>query len=111
MSHALQDAVSLELARQVATLLRASRQPIDMARQNLIRWSAQNAGSPALQRCYSEWQSILERSVDEVCEILCAETEEGRRLRQNSPFAGVLPPQRVWETKRQIRNDRAAIPA
>jgi CRISPR/Cas system-associated endoribonuclease Cas2 len=34
---------------------------------------------------------------------LCAETEEGQRLRQNSPFAGVLSPAEVWEIKSRLR--------
>ena len=46
--------------------------------------------------------------VDAICEILCADTEEARRLRQNSPFAGVLPAHAVWEAKRRIRNEHAA---
>ena len=111
MSHGIQDEVSLELARQVATMLRASRHPLDVARENLDRWCVRNAGSPALLRSYFEWQTLLERPLDEVCEILCAETEEGRRLRQNSPFAGVLSPQKVWETKHRVRHERAASPA
>lgn len=88
-------------------MLRASPHPLDVARENLGRWCVRNADSPCLLRCYSEWKAILERPLDEVCEILCAETDEGRRLRQNSPFAGVLPPRRVWETKRRIGHERA----
>jgi len=35
---------------------------------------------------------------------LIAETDEGQRLRQNSPFAGVHRPQEVWQIKSQIRH-------
>jgi len=39
---------------------------------------------------------------------LTTQSDEGQRLRQNSPFAGVLPPQEVWEIKRRMRNDQTA---
>jgi hypothetical protein len=111
MSHGLQDAVSLELARHVAARLRESTGPLELARENLDRWSRKNSGSVALLRCYAEWRSILDRPVDEICDTLCADTEEGCRLRQNSPFAGVLPPGTVWDIKRRHRLEHAATPA
>jgi len=107
MNHGLQDAISLELARRAATRLRASPALLDVARGNLARWSRQNANSPSLLRCYAEWQSILGRTLDEVCQMLCAETEDGQRLRQNSPFAGILSPREVWEVKNQLRSHAA----
>ncbi len=103
MSHEFQDEVSLELARQVAARLRESTGPLELARGNVQHWCRLNAQSKALLRCYGEWQSILDRPLDEICDTLCADTEEGRRLRQNSPFAGVLPPKQVWEIKRRYR--------
>lgn len=110
MTHDLQDAASLALARQVAARLRSSPKPLKVARDNLARWSRQNADTPSLLRCYTEWQAILDRPLDEICDLLCAETEEARRLRQNSPFAGVLPPAEVWAIKHQLRH-HAATPA
>jgi CRISPR/Cas system-associated endoribonuclease Cas2 len=41
--------------------------------------------------------------VHDICLILSAETEEGQRLRQNSPFAGVLSAEEVWEIKARHR--------
>lgn len=103
MSHGIHDAVGLELARQVSARLRQSSQPLVMARENLERWRRLNRGSATLICCYDEWAAILEKPADEVCNILCADTEEGRRLRQNSPFAGVLSAEAVWSTKRRLR--------
>jgi hypothetical protein len=108
MGHELQDAVSLELARRVAARLRASPPLLDIARANLERWSRQNAGSPSLLRCYAEWQGILARPMNEICDVLCAETGEGQRLRQNSPFAGILSPEEVWEIKNELRRHAAS---
>ena len=103
MSHQLQDAISLEMARRVAMALRNSPALIQVARANLSRWSNLNADAPSLLRCYEEWQGILAGPLNEVCELLCAETDEAQRLRQNSPFAGVLSPAEVWSIKSDIR--------
>lgn len=109
MNHEFQDEVSLELARQVAVRLAASPALLRVAQDNLDRWSRQNAGTPSLQRCYGEWREILARPVAEICDRLCAVSDEGQRLRQNSPFAGVLSPAEVWEIKDRVRH--ATTPA
>lgn len=103
VKHDFQDRVSLELASRVAALLRVSPEPLAIARANLDRWTVRNAGAPALQRCYDEWREILRHPVEEICAFLCANTEEGQRLRQNSPFAGVIPAAEVWEIKTRLR--------
>lgn len=109
MKHEFQDFVSLELAQRVAARLRASSAPLVAAQANLDRWSRQNADAPSLLRCYAEWREILQRPVEDICEVLCADTDEGQRLRQNSPFAGVLSPAEVWEIKFRLRH--ATTPA
>lgn len=76
---------------------------IDLARDNLDRWSRRNADAPALLRGYAEWREWLDRPIPDICAMLTAETDEGQRLRQNSPFAGVLSPSEVWEIKRRCR--------
>lgn len=110
MSHTLQDEISLELGRQVALRLRENPELLQLAQRNLSNWTRRNASAPALLRCYEEWQRLLSRSLGEVCDVLCADTEEAARLRQNSPFAGVLSPAEVWEIKREVRH-RAKTPA
>jgi hypothetical protein len=108
MGHELNDKVSLELARRVAAGLPEHPEWLALARTNLERWSRQNQNAPGLLRCYDEWAKILSRSVSEIIEILTAETGEGQRLRQNSPFAGALPPQEVWEIKSRLRRHATA---
>jgi hypothetical protein len=110
MNHEFQDNVSLEIARRVAARVRASPELLDVARNNLNRWSRLNADAPHLLRCYAEWLGILDQPVEDICDLLCAETGEGQRLRQNSPFAGVLPPGEVWEIKSRLRR-HATTPA
>ena len=94
----------MELARRVADRLRWQPGVVELARANLARWSRQNSSIPSLLRCYAEWQEIFARPVDEICDLLCAESDNAQRLRQNSPFAGVLPPAEVWEVKARFRH-------
>jgi hypothetical protein len=104
MSHGLQDAVSLELARRIAAGLPQHPEWLDLARSNLERWTRQNSDAPSLLRCYDEWRELLARPVPEICAMLTAETDESQRIRQNSPFAGVLTPSEVWEIKARFRH-------
>jgi hypothetical protein len=103
MNHGVQDETSLEMSRRIAAGLPEHPEWIDVARANLSRWAKLNAGSHALQRNYAEWLRWLDRPVHDICSILSAETEEGQRLRQNSPFAGVLSAEEVWEIKARHR--------
>jgi hypothetical protein len=111
MQHSVHNEVSLEMGRRVAGRLREQPALLQFARDNLARWLRQNADAPGLVRCYREWLAILERPLEQICQILCADTEEGRRLRQNSPFAGVLPPAEVWSIKAAIRQRHAKTAA
>ena len=108
MSHELTDQISLELGRRVAARLRQQPDLLRFARENLSRWSRLNATAPGLLRCYAEWSEILNRPLDEICRLLTSTSEEARRLRQNSPFAGILSAREVWELKRSFRHATAA---
>jgi hypothetical protein len=106
--HDVVDRVSLEMARRVAARLRADPSLLEAARGNLERWKQRNAESPGLLRNYREWEGILKRPLDEIIAILCADTEEGQRLRQNSPFTGVLAKEEVLGIKKEFRKREAA---
>lgn len=106
--HELQDRTSMALARAIVARLDMDPSLLDIARQNLERWTVRNADSPHLLACYREWEAILVKGLDAVREVLLSESDEGQRLRQNSPFPGVLSPQEVWEIKRKCRNDASA---
>ena len=111
MQHAVHDEVSLEMGRWVAARLREQPALLQIARDNLARWLRQNADALGLIRCYREWLVILERPSGEICQILETDNEESRRLRQSSPFAGVLPPAEVWSIKAAIRQRHAKTAA
>lgn len=61
---------------------------LDVARNNLKRWRARrDGGAPAW---YGEWCRILDRPWAEIAAVITEQSEDGVRLRQSSPFAGVL---------------------
>ena len=104
MNHGFQDAVSLELARHIADGLPQHPEWIDLGRSNLDRWTRLNGQAPSLLRCYEEWRELLAQPIAGICAALTAETDEGQRIRQNSPFAGVIPPSQVWKIKARLRH-------
>lgn len=108
MSHELIGEISLELGRCTAARLRQRPDLLQLAHENLARWSRLNAGAPALLRCYAEWHEILHHPLEEICQLLSSESEEAHRLRQNSPFAGVLIAQEVWDLKQRYRHATTA---
>ena len=108
MGHEQTDEISLELGRRVAARLRGQPDLLRVARHNLDRWTRLNQNAPSLLRCYAEWRGILNRPLEEICDLLSADSEEARRLRQNSPFAGILSAAEVWELKRCFRHAKAA---
>ncbi len=109
MNHESLDAISLEMGRRTAERLLQQPSLLRVAQENLDRWSRLNADAASLMRCYAEWREILGRSLEEICALLISNNEEGRRLRQNSPFAGILSAREVWELKQQFRH--ATTPA
>lgn len=87
-SHQDIDLRSLALARAVAAKI--DENPILL--ESVKKWVCKQE-APA----YLEWESYLERPWEEIREILLDPSEEGCRLRQSSPFVGILSPQERWE--------------
>jgi hypothetical protein len=42
-------------------------------------------------RYFEEWKRVLDHGLDATVEVMISPSQEARELRQNSPFAGVLP--------------------
>ena len=101
MSHQKHDNFGMAFAQCIADGLKPHPEWIALAKANLDRWSQQNADVPSLLHCYEEWRAILELPTEDIINILLDPTDNGQRLRQNSPFAGALSPQEVWRMKRQ----------
>jgi hypothetical protein len=96
--HSRLDARSLALHQRVAEKLLDDPAFLDRARGNLSRWQ-ESHGSPSL--ALAEWEQILTGSADQVARFLVERSEKATRLRQSSPFTGILTePERlsIYET-------------
>jgi hypothetical protein len=79
----------LALHEAVAAKIEARPELLDVARANLARWIGR-----APHGALHEWQELLERTpVADLVTLLRSESETAARLRQSSPFAGLLTPQ------------------
>jgi len=89
MSHAVIDHVNAAQDRLIAARLRRDRRALRIARQNLRRWMARDGRK--VRTVFREWHGILVRlNAREIAAFLESDTPMARRLRQSSPFAGVL---------------------
>jgi hypothetical protein len=87
-SHDWLDRRSRALHEAVAAKLEARPELLTVARMNLERWLSVNRAAALL-----EWQRVLEDTpLRDLLALLRADDERARRLRQSSPFAGVLSP-------------------
>ena len=99
--HARREIQSLEIHRRIAGLLVADpKQVLGKAMSNLESW-LKSRNSSALGSAYQEWLRLLQTlTPEQIAELIVSENEDANRLRQSSPFAGVLSPQEVWSIKR-----------
>ena len=86
--HRLIDERSLAFDRLIAARLRSEPALVEKARANLARWleTSSRRVSPDL----TEWQRALSGPFDELLALLEATDERAARLRQSSPFCGIL---------------------
>jgi hypothetical protein len=87
-SHRLLEARSLAMHAVMARKIQRDPELLNVPRNNLKRWRARwENEAPAW---YTEWCAIMRRPWPEIAAIITEPSEEGARLRQSSPFAGVL---------------------
>lgn len=100
-SHRLLEARSLAMHAVIAKKIEGDPKLLDIPRNNLKRWGARwERQAPAW---YDRWCAIMERPWPEIAAIITEPSEEGARLRQSSPFAGVLSAEqrkRIYEAFR-----------
>ena len=87
-SHQDIDRRSLALHKLVAEKIRKNPELFEIAKNNVVEWRKIKDRS---QKSYiDEWERILESGVDAALEVVTEDASRARRLRQSSPFAGVL---------------------
>lgn len=104
-THQQIDARSLGMARSIVRKIDddPARQGLEKATKVCQRWVAMGDVPGA-----KEWLRILRQPWSQIRAVLLDESEEGQRLRQNSPFCGILSPRERWEIYRSFREDESA---
>ncbi len=97
------DKRSLVLAQAVADRIDRDpqREGLRLARENCAHWLERNA-SPAI----IEWQLLLGQEWESVRRVLLDKGELGQRLRQSSPFCGILTPRERWDIYRRFSDEK-----
>jgi excisionase family DNA binding protein len=72
-------------------LMRDPQGVLEAARQNLRRWSGVHRSDGMSASYLGQWSQVLDDGVDDVVRVLTSMDDRSSELRQNSPFAGVLP--------------------
>ena len=85
--HLRLDERSFALHQLVARKVQASPALLDKARENIRRWQETNG---TCSRALAEWDQILCGPLDQVTAFLVERSEKAARLRQSSPFCGIL---------------------
>ncbi|MHB1952843.1 MAG: hypothetical protein ACYCOU_03760 [Sulfobacillus sp.] len=99
-THAQLDRFSLRLHEEVARCVRTSPVMLDRARTNIARWKKQLGQSASHD--LDIWSAFLTGPLDDILSVMVARTEEGNRLRQSSPFCGIISQARRMEIFREV---------
>jgi hypothetical protein len=82
---------SLALHREIAQRIRSNPDLLSSVRERLSKDIRSGRFSISLIDAMQEWLDLLDSSsVEQLLELLVDEGENGRRLRQSTPFAGIL---------------------
>ena len=105
-SHEWIDSRSLAFDRAIVEKLRAEPSLIDRARRTLDRWLEQR--QPVAPPVLLEWQDILSGwPFGRILDLLGRTDETSRRLRQSSPFCGILSPEERLAILKEYESHRA----
>jgi excisionase family DNA binding protein len=73
------------------------------AAENVTRWRSKHRADGMAVQWLDAWDRTLQAGVDQVVETLTGRDQLSCELRQNSPFAGVLPPQTRQQVLRSFK--------
>ena len=105
-AHRLLDARSLAMHALTAEKISRDPQLLNIARDNLQRWRARWPQSPPAW--FEQWQEIMNWPWPRIAALITEQSENAIRLRQSSPFAGVLDTEerkRIYEAFRTRARD------
>ena len=84
---------SLALHREIVKRLATNPQLVEIAKLNIERWTKRDGDLPV----WREWREILSGPLSHIMTLLLSDDEKSRRLRQSSPFCGILAPRERWD--------------
>jgi hypothetical protein len=87
-SHRIAEARSLAMHVVIAKKIERDPTLLEVPRHNLERWRAQWPDKPP--PWWREWRALLQRPWPEIAALITEPSENAARLRQSTPFAGVL---------------------
>jgi hypothetical protein len=100
-SHRLLEARSLAMHAVIARKIERDPRLLEVARGNVERWTKQrNNERPAW---LAEWSDLLDQSWESIAALITEPSENAARLRQSSPFAGILTNQERWRIYEAFR--------
>lgn len=91
-SHRLLEARSLAMHAVIAAKIERDPSLLTIPRNNLQRWKSRWQGAGDAPAWFDEWREIMRRPWQEIAALITEPSENSARLRQSSPFAGVLTP-------------------
>lgn len=100
-AHRLLEARSLAMHVVIAQKIERDPKLLEIPRNNLKRWNARWENETPIW--FAQWCGIMNRPWTEIAAIITEPSEESARLRQSSPFAGVLSSEerrRIYEAFR-----------
>jgi hypothetical protein len=87
--HRLHEARSLAMHAAIARKIDREPALLEIARVNLHRWRQLDAHQPTPE-WLMEWSALLEKPWPEIASLMVEPSERAAKLRQSSPFAGLL---------------------
>jgi hypothetical protein len=99
MDHRKIEERSLALHREIAQRIRKNPELLSRVRDRLVNDIRSGRFSVRLTDAMQEWLDLLNgSSLDQILQLLIDQGENARRLRQSTPFAGIL----TQEERRRI---------
>ncbi|PTL58645.1 hypothetical protein [Paraconexibacter algicola] len=89
------------IALHAAVRARLTPEVVGTARARVDAWLRD--GGPVPPPAARAWRALLDGPADELAAALVRDDERMRDLRQNTPFAGVVPPAARWRIVREVR--------
>ena len=81
------DERSLAMDKVIARKIKKDPSLLCIAKENLENWRKQYEELPGW---WKEWERILSWKLDRILTFLVSKSDRARRLRQSSPFVGIL---------------------